>query len=187
MQIEDSPVDLSRTLIQSGPEFRSHTVVFNENTAYLKPTISSLLFCVVYIVVGLFLIMLALIVFVKNNQIDFMIFLGGLGIAIMTFGLTLIRPFVKQVVFDKSKGAFKNNIDREVKIDNIISLQILNKMITSKHGLAYPCYELNIFTKNGRRVNILNHNDLDQLQSDARKLADFLSVELIDLQREIIL
>lgn len=187
MDIQDTPIDLSRTLIRKGPKFRSHTIIFNEDTAYLKPTISSLLFCVVYIVVGIFLLLLAAIVYLKNNQVDFMIFLGGLGIAISTFGFTLIRPFMKQVTFDKNRGTFKNNIDRSVKIKNVISLQILNKIITSKHGLSYPCYELNMFTKNGRRVNILNHNDLNQLTSDAEKLAEFLSVELIDLQREIIL
>ncbi len=187
MKIEDTPIDLSRTLIQKGPKFRSHTVIFDENVAYLKPTISSLLFCVVYIIVGLFLLMLAVIVYVKNNQIDFAIFLGGFGIAITTFGFTLIKPFIKQVFFDNKTGKFKNNIDRTVKIGNIISLQILNKMITSKHGLSYPCYELNMLTKNGRRINILNHNDLEQLISDAEKLALFLSVELIDLQHEIVL
>ena len=187
MNLKSTQIDLSRTLIRKGPKFRSHTVILDENTAYLKPTISSLLFCVVYIVVGLFLLMLAAIVYFKNNQIDFAIFLGGFGIAITTFGFTLIKPFIKQVIFDKNTGKFKNNIDRSVKIENIISLQILNKMITSKHGLSYPCYELNIFTKNGRRVNILNHNDINQLKSDAEKLAEFLSVELIDLQREIIL
>ncbi|MEH6455723.1 MAG: hypothetical protein V7749_05340 [Cocleimonas sp.] len=187
MNIKDTPIDLSRTLIRKGPKFRSHTVIFDENTAYLKPTISSLLFCVVYIVVGLFLLILAAIVYFKNNQIDFAIFLGGFGIAITTFGFTLIQPFIKQVFFDKDTGKFKNNIDRSVKIANIVSLQILNKMITSKHGLSYPCYELNMLTKNGRRVNILNHNDLEQLTTDAEKLAVFLSVELIDLQREIIL
>lgn len=186
-ETRDTKVDLSRTLIQKGPKFRSHTVIFNEGMAYLKPTISSLLFCVVYIVVGLFLLSLAVVVYVKNNQIDFTIFLGGFGIAITTFGFTLIKPFVKQVTFDKNRGTFKNNIDRPVKIENVISLQIVNKMITSKHGLSYPCYELNMYTKNGRRVNILNHNDLEQLNSDAEKLAVFLSVELIDLQREIIL
>ena len=146
-----------------------------------------MLFCVVYIVVGLFLLTLAAIVYFKNNQIDLTIFLGGFGIAITTFGFTLIKPFIKQVIFDKNTGKFKNNIDRTVKIENIVSLQILNKMITSKHGLSYPCYELNLLTKYGRRVNILNHNDFNQLKSDAEKLAEFLSVELIDLQRKIIL
>ncbi len=187
MKVKDTPIDLNKALLQKGPKFRSHTVIIDENIADLKPTISSLLFCVVYIVVGLFLITLAVYVYVKNHQIDFTIFLGGFGIAITTFGFTLITPFVKQVTFDKNRGTFKNNIDRSVKLENIISLQILNKMITSKHGLSYPCYELNMFTKNGRRINILNHNDLDQLKSDAEKLAEFLSVELFDLQREIIL
>jgi len=187
MKIQDTPTDLSRTLIRKGPKFKSHTIIFNEDKAYLKPTISSLLFCIVYIIVGIFLLLLAAVVYLKNNQVDFMIFLGSLGIAIATFGFTLVKPFMKQVTFDKVRGTFKNNIDRSVKIKNIISLQILNKMIISKHGLSYPCYELNMFTKNGRRVNILNHNDIDQLKSDAEQLANFLSVELIDLQKEIIL
>jgi len=187
MGIQNTPVDLSRTLFHKGPKFRSHTVIFNENTAHLKPTLSSLSFCVVYIIVGLFLLALSAGVYLTKGQIDLSIFLGGFGIAIGTFGFSLVYPFAKQVTFDKNKGTFKNNIDRAVKIENIISLQLLNKIVTSKHGLSYPCYELNMFTKNGRRINILNHNDLDQLNSDAEKLAVFLSVELLDLQREIIL
>ena len=187
MKIKDTPIDLSRTLFRKGPKFRSHTIVFDKNTAYLKPTVSSLLFCVVYIVVGLFLLLLAAIVYFNNEQIDLTIFLGAFGVAITTFGFTLIQPFMKQVFFDKNTGKFKNNIDRSVKIENIVSLQILNKMITSKHGLSYPCYELNLFTKNGRRVNVLNHNDIEQLTKDAEQLVKFLSVELIDLRREIIL
>ena len=187
MNLQDTQIDLSRTLIRKGPKFRSHTVTFNDNSAYLKPTISSLLFCVVYIAVGLFLLVLAAIVYFNNKQIDLTIFLLAFGVGIATFGLTLIKPFMKQVLFDKNTGKFKNNIDRSVEIKNIISLQIINKMITSKHGLSYPCYELNLLTKYGRRINILNHNDLEKLTTDAQKLAEFLSVELIDLQRKITL
>ena len=187
MKIKDTPIDLNKAILQKGPKFRSHRVVFDNNFADLKPTISSLMFCVVYIIVGLFLLTLATIVYFKNHQVDFAIFLGGFGIAILTFGITLVMPFVKQITFDKNRGSFKNNIDRKVKLENIISFQILNKMVTSKHGISYPCYELNMLTKNGRRINVLNNNDIDQLKSDAEKLAAFLSVELIDLRREIIL
>lgn len=187
MDMQDTPIDLSRTLIQKGPKFRSHTIIFTDETAYLKPTISSMLFCVIYIIVGLFLFGLSILVYVKNSQLDLTIFLGGLGISIFTFGFTLLAPFIKQVTFDKGRGTFKNNIDRAVKIENIISLQIVNKIVRSKHGLNYPCYELNMFTKNGRRVNILNHSDIKQLTSDGQSLASFLSVDLFDLQREIIL
>jgi len=187
MKNADIPIDLSRALYQKGPKFRSHVIIFLDNKAYLKPTISSVLFCVVYIVVAFFLLVLAGFVYFKNNQIDFAIFLLAFGIAIGTFGVTLLKPFIKQVYFDNELGKFRNNIDRTVKIDNIVSLQILNKIIRSKHGLSYPCYELNLVTKYGRRVNVLNHNDIDQLEIDAKKLSEFLSVELQDLRREIIL
>ena len=118
MKVIDTQIDLSRTLIRKGPKFRSHSVIFKDNTAYLKPTISSLLFCVIYIVVGLFLLLLAGIVYYKNKQVDLTIFLGGFGVAIATFGFTLMKPFMKQVFFDKDTGKFKNNIDRSVKIEN---------------------------------------------------------------------
>ena len=187
MKINDAPIDVSSTLIHKGPKFRSHKFIFDGNVAYLKPTISSLLFCVIYIVVGLFLLALAMTVYVYKNQIDLTIFLGGFGISITTFGCTLIKPFIKQVIFDRNTGKFKNNVDRTVKIDNIMSLQIVNKIVSSKHALSYPCYELNLLTKNGRRINILNHNDLTQLKLDAENLASLLSVELLDLRRKITL
>jgi hypothetical protein len=44
-----------------------------------------------------------------------------------------------------------------------------------------------MLTKNGRRLNILNHNDLTQMLKDAKKLGAFLNVEVQDRRREIIL
>jgi hypothetical protein len=107
MKINDTSIDISRTLIYKGPKFRSHKFIFDKNLVYLKPTISSLLFCVIYVVVGLFLLTLSVIVYVNNNQIDLTIFLGGLGISITTFGCALIQPFIKQAVVDKISVSLK--------------------------------------------------------------------------------
>ncbi len=107
MKIKDTPIDLNKALLQKGPKFRSHTVIFDDNVADLKPTISSLLFCVVYIVVGLFLLTLSVIVYVKNNQIDFALFLGGFGIAITTFGFSLIMPFSSMLLLIKTGAHLK--------------------------------------------------------------------------------
>ncbi|MFT5259632.1 MAG: hypothetical protein ACI9J2_001578 [Saprospiraceae bacterium] len=143
----DHSIDLSKSLIQKRPKFKSHTTIFSANRAYLKPTISPMLFCLVYIVVGLFLIGLAMNVYVQNQHLDFAFFMGGFGVAIATFGFTLIKPFFRRVIFDKATGEFVYNTDRQVKLKNIIYLQINNKIITSKHGWSYPCYELNMLTK----------------------------------------
>ena len=180
-------VDLTRTLLKDGPSFLSHKVVITDNVAYLRPTISAMMFCMVYIVVGGFLASLATYLLIVTTKYDLSIFVGSFGIAIGAFGITLIQPFLSRASFDKSLGAFDNHIDRNVKLHHILSLQINNKMIKRKHGLNYACYELNLLTEHGRRINILNHNNEAQLIEDAEKLGAFLGVEVKDCRREIIL
>ncbi|MGX9416273.1 hypothetical protein ACXJY6_12340 [Vibrio sp. RC27] len=173
-------IDLSRPLLKNGPKFLSHVIVVNGNVASLKPTISSMLFCIVYIVVGAFLMGLAGYLLVVSNKYDLVIFLGGFGVAIATFGISLIRPFLRLARFDKELGIFHNRRDRDVKLANIMSLHINNKTIEAKHALSYQCYELNLLTKHGRRINVLNHNNEQQLLDDAQLLANFLKIGVKD-------
>ena len=185
--IPTEQIDLTRHLVINGPKFRSHTIVVHDSEAHLKPTWSAVIFCLVYVAVGLFLLILSAIVYYNSKQMDLVIFLLIAGASITTFGITLLQPFLKRVSFNKQSGVFNNHTDRPMKLKNIISLQITNKMIQSKHGISYPCYELNALTKYGRRLNILNHNDLKQMEHDGALLSEFLGVELLDRQKEIIL
>jgi hypothetical protein len=154
-------------------------------TAYLRPTMSAMMFCVIYIVVGAFLLGLAGVIYWHTQQLDLTVFIGSFGMIIGVFGLALIKPFMKRARFDKASGRFDNNQDRDVKLQHIVSLQILNKIVVRGQAPNYPCYELNLLTKNGRRINILNHNDLPQMQLDSLVLGQFLAVEVKDLRRDI--
>lgn len=180
-------VDVSRSLLKDGPKFLSHRVIITGSLAYLRPTIPALLFCVVYLVVGVFLLGLATYLSVVWPKYDLSIFVGSFGAAITAFGIALIRPFMRRANFDKETGLFINHKDRNVKLHNIVSLQINNKIIQRKHALNYACFELNLLTAHGRRINILNHNDQHQLVLDAQLLAYFLKVEIEDYRKEIIL
>lgn len=180
-------IDLNRPLLQDGPNFISHTVIVIGDVAYLRPTITSLLFCMIYIVVGSFLLSLAIYLLVVSRKYDLVIFLGGFGIAITTFGISLIQPFLKRVSFNKKLDTFSNHKDRNVKLHHITSLQINNKIIQRKNALSYPCFELNILTEHGRRINILNHNNQQQLMQDALLLGEFLHVDVNDCRKEIFL
>jgi len=186
-QNETCTIDLTRTLLKDGPKFLSHKVIVNGDLAYLRPTITAMLFCVVYIVVGIFLISLATYQLFISTKYDLAIFVGGFGVAIGTFGISLIQPFLSRATFDRVSGIFNNHNDRNVKLHHIVSLQINNKMIQRKHTISYACYELNLLTEHGRRINILNHNDLIQIMHDGHLLGVFLGVEVIDCRREIIL
>ena len=180
-------VDLERPLLQDGPDFLSHTVIVNDEVAHLIPTITSMLFCTVYVVVGSFLIGLSTYQLMASTEYDLAIFLGGFGIAITTFGFSLIKPFLHRASFNKQSGVFNNYRDRDVKLHHIVSLHINNKIIQRKNALSYACFELNLLTEHGRRINILNHNNQEQLIQDATLLGKFLNIEVIDCRREIIL
>ncbi|MDA7747111.1 hypothetical protein N8878_07255 [Psychromonas sp.] len=181
-------IDLNRPLLKEGPDFLSHKVIIKTNEyAYLRPTITAMLFCMVYIVIGSCLIGLAIYLLIMSIKYDLVIFVGGFGIAITTFGLTLIQPFLRRASFDKTSGVFDNRRDRDVKLHHITSLQINNKRVQRKHALSYHCFELNLLTEHGRRINLLNHNNEAQLLNDAQLLAAFLNVEITDCRREIIL
>lgn len=180
-------IDLQRPLLKDGPSFLSHQIIVSNDIAYLKPTITSMLFCMVYIIVGLFLCCIASYLTLTSKQYDLVIFVGGFGIAITTFGISLIKPFLHRTSFNKTTDVFNNRRDRDVKLHHIDSLQINNKIIQRKNALSYPCFELNLLTKHGRRINILNHNNQQQLVHDALLLGTFLNVKVEDYRKEIIL
>jgi len=180
-------IDLNRPLLKDGPNFLSHTVVIKRHVAYLRPTVTSMSFCMVYIVVGSFLMALAAHLIMQAHKYDLIIFVGGFGVAITTFGVLLIRPFIQRASFNKNSGVFDNKKDRDVKLHHIDSLQINNKIIQRRNALSYQCFELNMLTQHGRRINVLNHNDQQQLMLDALLLSTFLKVEIQDFRREIII
>lgn len=178
-------INLERNLIKNGPKFLSHTVMVKGQIAYLRPTMGAMIFCIIYIVVGAFLLGLAADIYWHSQQVDLTLFVGGFGLIITAFGLHLIKPFMKRASFNKKTGRFSNNQDRDVKLQHILSLQIVSKLVARGQAPHYPCYELNLLTKNGRRINVLNHNDLPQMQLDAAVLGQFLKVEVTDLRRDI--
>lgn len=77
-------VDVNRSLLQKGPKFLSHKLITQGDLAYLRPTITAMLFCVIYIIIGAFLIGVAIYQSVHLSKYDLAIFVGGFGIAIGT-------------------------------------------------------------------------------------------------------
>lgn len=180
MAIIQHDIDLSKHLIKNGPKFCSHRILLSEDaqTATVKPTLGGMAFGIFYALMGVLLLSIAGIAyFVGGYGYDFALFCGGFAIALLVFGMMLFKPFLIPSQFSKQSGDFTNNNERIVELNNIRSLQINNKLIRRTDGLNYVCYELNMLTQNGRRLNVLNHNDLDILRHDAELLATFLSVE----------
>ncbi len=95
------------------------------------------------------------------------------------------------IVFDKSSGHFwkgrkdpnkspaRTTQDGFTPLEQIHSLQLLSEYC---HGrkTSYYSYELNLVLEDGKRVNVIDHGNLDQLRTDGRRLSGFLQKPLWD-------
>lgn len=75
-------------------------------------------------------------------------------------------PRKQQMVLDGKKRPFRE----------AYALQVLQKFIEGNSSGSYYCYELNLVTKTGERINLLNHGDKTYLLSDMVKISRFLKV-----------
>jgi hypothetical protein len=95
---------------------------------------------------------------------------------------------VPPVVFDKKQGRFW----RQGKHDPVIgysglmrdiqALQVCSAKITDFEGGTYWSYELDAVLKGPacRRFSVVRRDDRDMIFEDARKLAEFLAVPMLD-------
>lgn len=67
---------------------------------------------------------------------------------------------------------------------NVYALQILRETIAGGTGRdrssGFDSYELNLVLKNGSRINVVDHGNLDVIQADAARLSQFLDISVWD-------
>ena len=95
------------------------------------------------------------------------------------------------IVFDKNMGKFfkerkafespgdKDSLKQYVELDQIHALQIIYEQMMTRKESEYS-YELNLVLKNGQRINVFDHGDINALREDAAMLSGFLNVPVWD-------
>ena len=111
------------------------------------------------------------------------------GVFVLTVGvlsLLLHRQLDNRRCFDAELGCYwraRGAVDQQrpgpdaVPLSSIRALQITPELVHHSEG-DYTAYELNLVLADGRRVNVLDHGNLERLQTDARQIAAFLRVPL---------
>lgn len=87
----------------------------------------------------------------------------------------------KRIVFDRAVGRFwdKKGHLAGGSLSDIYAIQIIPKKCYAGKDIFYA-HELNLVTRNGDRINVLNHGDLEAMRKDARVLSKFLGVPVWD-------
>ena len=113
-----------------------------------------------------------------------------LGLIFMVLGAYMFLTGTAPIVFEKGRGVFwkgRKGPDEAmdsrkaadfVRLDTVHAVQLIAEYISGKN--SYYSYELNLVLKDGNRVSIIDHGNLDRIREDARALALFLGKPLWD-------
>ena len=115
---------------------------------------------------------------------------AAIGLAVLLGDLAFAnRRRFTRLTFDKDLGYYRgsrdpdeveehSSMDNYTRLERIHALQILSHR--SSGGRALCGYELNLVLKDGTRVNLLDHRDIDLIRKDAADLGGFLGKPVWD-------
>ncbi len=196
---DNSPIPVKE---DEGSGFQDSRLIFRQDSIAVKSTRKAFLFCVLLLALGSWFIFFGLF---NGDSILWLFLLGGI-----VFTLPMVDYLYKSFkstapFFDVVDGTFyPNGFTRDgsgISLKQFDHLEILWKRVkrnsnTANHhpsGLSFKLsigsssdynyfysYELNVVLKDGSRYNIMDHGNDKRLLDDAKRLADRLSLPLIN-------
>lgn len=174
-------------LVGGGSNFGTHTLKINNNVYQFKLSIGSYLFSFVFTGMGMLFVYIG---FFSDGGIGFIpSFVGliftGVGIFIFYQFYSSVATFdIYKNIFYKGSKAQSNPNGTQIWFDDIVSLQIVSELITSrsKEGnvSTYESYELNLVLRDNSRINVVDHGNYKQLQKDALLVSRAINKPLND-------
>lgn len=191
-EVFDDPVALVTSwepAKRGGANFKTRRLVQDGSNILFKPTVTSILFPLIFIGIG---IALPVKTVYDGGNIDPLLLLLPLmfcGIG----GVFLYSTFIPITFDGREKLFWRGRTDPKTAIrqgkkveytrfDSIHAVQIISEWVRSsgKNSSSYYSYELNLVLKDGSRVNVIDHGKLSDIRSDAELLGTYLSVPIWD-------
>ena len=179
----DIPGKHEGPLVPGGVSFQSMHLVFRQDSITVKATWKLHLGYILFMVVGTGIFCIGL--FSSEGLIWPALILGTLFASVAL--LSSLTMILKKTfpLFDMVDGMFyPKGFTRDgsgISLRQLDHLEILKERVYNKNG-SYDSYELNVVLKDSSRYNILDHGNAKRLWEDAKRLADRLSLPLVDAQ-----
>ncbi len=183
MQTEWTPIK------RGGTNFRTHTVAQTGMARFeFRASAGAYLFYLVFLVAGL-----AVAIGIPASEYfkgDFAV--GAKLVLPLVFGLVfasigggMLYFGTLPIIFDKGRGFYWKGRTAPYQLANpavhknaarlsdIHALQLISELCRAKNSNYYS-YELNLVLENGRRLNVVDHGNLEKIRTDTAALARFL-------------
>ncbi|WP_020402869.1 hypothetical protein [Gracilimonas tropica] len=174
-----------------GTNFKTHTLVKDIYRMSYKASKGALLFGAVFAVFGAGIPGWILYEnFIQGYSISHTenLIIGGFGVLFLGVGIFMLKRFTNPVTFDKHIGFFgkgkkepelygRDNPKEALRISDIHALQLVTERVKGDKS-SYFSYEINIVTKDGKRMNVIDHGDHQSIYEDIQTLSTFLDVPI---------
>lgn len=180
-----------------GANFRTHALRLTpEGRAAFRPTAGYLVFCGLFLCVGLAIDIAVTVATLKaGNSLLSVEWLMpvGIGSVFAVVGGCLIAFGAQPVVFDKQAGSvwrgwrdprqdFEHGSEKSgilCALDDVHAIQIVSEYVRGNKS-SYTSYELNLVRVDGTRINVVDHGSIDQIRKDAAALGEYLEAPVWD-------
>lgn len=178
-----------------GANFRTHKLIEVDTTRIeFQASTGAKIFYGVFMVFGLgFSIVFSALQFSNENaSFEFEMFIPiFFGLIFLAVGALMFYFGTAPVVFDKAVGYFwagrkspqevfdVRTVKRSAELSQIHALQLISEYVRGNKS-SYYSYELNLVLSDGKRLNVVDHGNLDKLRQDAKTLSAFLGKPIWD-------
>ncbi len=179
---------------RGGTNFRTHKLkTVGPSRVEFHASIGAILFSLLFFFLGLGVSVALTASWLKGAEAAFepgLLVPLLLGLIFMAIGGYLFFSGTTPIVFEKGRGVFwkgrkgpddaidSRNTGVFGRIDDVYALQLIAEYVSGKN--SYYSYELNLVLKDGKRINVVDHGNLDRIREDARTLSLFLGKPLWD-------
>lgn len=170
-----------------GASFQTHSLLtLDQDKLLLKSSGQVKAFFMVFVLIGLNGMVFSLLKYLKqegldapfDNPLQMVESLFSPGLIFVIVGLLLASKFGSlNTLFDKKMGCLSNKND-SAPLHDIHALQIIGETAGGSQSGVFKSYELNVVLKNGERIHLMDHGNYLAINTDAERLAEFLSVPI---------
>jgi len=188
-QIQWSPIK------KGGANFSTHKLTETDmNRSEFKASLGAKIFYSIFTIMGIFfaIIFPILMLNAEDESMGFGIIMPVLiGLVFTIIGAFSFYHGITPIVFDKYKGIFyrgwksheyinyNSNSENFARLDDIYAIQLISEYCRGNKS-SYYSYELNLVLKDGKRINVIDHGNLNRIREDAKKLSEFLGTPVWD-------
>lgn len=179
---------------RGGSNFRTHKLAAVSPTRIeFRASLGAMLFYLLFFLAGLGVFAALVVSLYADAAASFslgMLIPMLISLVFIVLGAYMFYAGTIPIVFEKGRGVFwkgRKGYDEAIgsgsagsfaRLDAVHALQLIAEYISGKN--SYYSYELNLVLKDGKRIPVIDHGNLDRMREDAGTLALFLAKPLWD-------